>query len=268
MLFFKEVFTTIYERMLAERNRLQEQINSLQKQIAVLPEGKLVCVHNGKYIKWFQSDGHVHNYIPKKEHMLIEQLATKKYLSLLLEDLLHEQKAINFYLRHHNSKVSKAKQLLNDIPDYKDFLSSYFTPIDQELVSWTNSPYTKNNKYPEQLIYKALSGNYVRSKSETIIDMFLYTNKIPFRYECALPLGDTILFPDFTIRHPKTGKFFYWEHFGMIDNAAYCQNMASKLQLYTSHGITPSIQLITTYETKEHPLSAEMVEHTIRYYFL
>ena len=88
---------------------------------------------------------------------------------------------------------------------------------------------------------------------------------IPFRYECALHLGNTTLFPDFTIRHPKTGEFFYWEHFGMIDNATYCQNMTSKLQLYTAHGIIPSIQLITTYETKEHPLSAEMVENIIPY---
>ena len=131
----------------------QSKINSLQEQLADFPEGKLVCVHNGKYIKCFKSDGHTLNYISQKEHLLIEQLATKKYLSLLLEDLLHEQNAINFYLRHHNSKVSKAEQLLNDIPDYKDFLSSYFMPTNQELFSWTNSPYNQNNKYPEQLIY-------------------------------------------------------------------------------------------------------------------
>lgn len=98
--------------------------------------------------------------------------------------------------------------------------------------------------------------------------MFLHTNKIPFRYECILHLGNTTIFPNFTIRHPKTGKVFYWEHFGLIDNTAYCQNMHSKLQLYTSHGIMPSIQLIATFETQSHPLCSEMVEKIIEYYFL
>ena len=98
--------------------------------------------------------------------------------------------------------------------------------------------------------------------------MLLYINKIPFRYECALHLGETTLFPDFTIRHPKTGNVYYWEHFGLMDNPAYSQNAYSKLQLYTSHGIIPSIQLITTYETKDNPLSTDIVEKIIAYYFL
>ena len=78
-------------------------------------------------------------------------------------------------------------------------------------------PYEKNPKYPEHLIHKTVSGIYVRSKSESMIALQLYTEKIPFRYECALQLGETTLYPDFTILHPKTGEIFYWEHFGMMD---------------------------------------------------
>lgn len=72
----------------------------------------------------------------------------------------------------------------------------------------------------------------------------------------------------FTIRHPKTGEVFYWEHFGLMDNPTYSKNAYSKLQLYTNHGIIPSIQLITTYETKEHPLTAETIEKIVENYFL
>ena len=117
-------------------------------------------------------------------------------------------------------------------------------------------------------MHKGSSGNYVRSKSESMIDMVLYIHKIPFRYECALTLGETTLFPDFTIRHPQTGEVFYWEHFGLMDNAEYSKNACSKLQLYTNHGIIPSIQLITTYETKEHPLTADVIEKIVEDYFL
>lgn len=27
--------------------------------------------------------------------------------------------------------------------------------------------------------------------------------------------------PDFTVRHPITGKRIYWEHFGMMDDQEY-----------------------------------------------
>ena len=74
--------------------------------------------------------------------------------------------------------------------------------------------------------------------------------------------------PDFTIRHPKTGEFYYWEHFGLMDDPAYSKNAYSKLQFYASCNIIPSIQLITTFETKDIPLSSEMIESLIEYYFL
>lgn len=147
-------------------------------------------------------------------------------------------------------------------------LTPYFTPLSQELSDWMNSPYEHNPHHPEHLLYKSSSGNLVRSKSEAIIDMLLSLNKIPFRYESALQLGEVTLFPDFTIRHPKTGIVYYWEHFGLMDNPIYSQNAFSKLQLYTSHGIIPSIQLITTYETKENPLCPDTVEKIITHYFL
>ena len=101
-----------------------------------------------------------------------------------------------------------------------------------------------------------------------MIDTLLYLNKIPFRYECALHLGNTTIYPDFTILHPHTGKIYYWEHFGMMDDANYAKNTCFKLQTYTTHGIIPSINLITTYETKEHPLSSDFIEKIIQHYFL
>lgn len=152
-------------------------------------------------------------------------------------------------------------------PEYKALLVPYFTPQSQEVSEWMNASYERNPKHPELLIHKSSSGNLVRSKSESLIDTFLFLNKIPFRYECALQLGEITLFPDFTIRHPKTGAIFYWEHFGLMDNPTYSQNVFSKLQLYASHGIIPSIQLITTYETKENPINADIIEKIITYYF-
>ena len=93
-------------------------------------------------------------------------------------------------------------------------------------------------------------------------------NKIPFRYECSLTLNETTLFPDFTIKHPKTEKIYYWEHFGLMDNPSYVQNTYSKLHLYTSNGIIPNIHLITTYETKDYPIDVDTISKIIAHYFL
>lgn len=53
----------------------------------------------------------------------------------------------------------------------------------------------------------------------------------------------------------------------MMDDSSYCKNACSKLQLYSIHGIIPSIQLITTYETKTNPLSSDQIEILIKQYF-
>ena len=257
-----------YEYMLKENEKIEQKTKLIQAQLAKLPEGQLYCSSSGKYTKWFLSNGQEQIYIPKKQRNLAEQLALKKYLTLQLKNLQHEKNAIDFYLRHHDKDADQKEFSLLNSPAYNELLSPFYKTISQELFEWSNSPYEKNENHPETLKHKAVSGGYVRSKSEEMIDMVLYKNKIPFRYECALRFGETLLYPDFTIRHPKTGGIFYWEHFGLMDDANYSKNTFSKLQTYTSHGIVPTIQLITTYETKEHPLNIETVEKIVKDYFL
>lgn len=186
--------------MIAEQQRLEKELEAIQNKMRELPDGKLICVHNGDYIKWHQSDGHHITYIPKNNRELAEQLAMKKYLFLKEEELQKEQAAIRTYLQQCESE-NKAEDLF-EIPEY------------------------------------------------------------------ALQLGESTVFPDFTIRHPQTKQYYYWEHFGMMDNDSYSTKALSKLRLYTANEIFPSIQLITTYETKDQPLDSAFVEMLIKYYFL
>lgn len=257
-----------YEQMLHAQQKVEKQIESLEEQLKNFPDGKLICSRNGKYSKWQLSDGSNQTYLPKSERRLAEQLAVKRYLTLQLENLLHEKKALECYLKNHDVNACQKEQSFINSPGFQELLSNHFKPLSQKLSDWMNTPYEKNPSYPEHLIHKTYSGELVRSKSESIIAMALYKSKIPFRYECILQLGKTTIFPDFTIRHPETGEFFYWEHFGLMDDLDYCKKAYAKLQLYTSHKIYPTIQLITTYETKEHPLSSDLVEKTINHYFL
>lgn len=258
---------TLYARIISEYKRLENQIHSIKEKLLKLPPGKLICCNHKNYSKWYQSDGHYKSYIPKPNQSLAEQLAQKKYLSLQLEDLENEKRALEFYL-HHHAPTGKAEKLLTEPSEYQKLLSPFFSPLSKELSDWMHTPYERNMHHSENLIYKSITGNTVRSKSELLIDMFLHTRNIPFRYENALQLGDTTIYPDFTIRHPLNGDYFYWEHFGLMDNTSYIDNACSKLRLYASHGIVPGIHLITTYETKDNPLSTEAIEKLIEYYFL
>lgn len=251
--------------MLIKSSELEKQIKEIRNQISKLPRGKLVCARNGTYYKWYRSTGKKNSYISKKNRYLAQQLAWKTYLTHLLEDKLKEKNAIQLYLNHYPNSPKTEKILMN--PEYRNLLETHFKPLEEELDRWVHETYEKNPKYPEHLVHQSCSGNYVRSKSECMIDTMLYTKRIPFRYECALELGGIVLYPDFTIRHPRTGKVYYWEHFGKMDLPDYAQNTFSKLQLYNAHGIIPSRRLITTYETKENPLSSNEIAKVIENYF-
>ena len=254
--------------MLAESKRLENEINNLNREIKKLPEGKLVCTKNDTTFKWYVSIDNQLEYIPKKKRAYAEKLAVKRHLLTELDKLSKELQAIKYYLKHSPKELYDVSSQLLFRPGYRDLLLPYFTPTNQIIDKWMNEPYEQNPKYPEQLTIKTTSGKMVRSKSEAFIDMMLYANKIPFRYECALDLGGTTYYPDFTIMHPKSGEIFYWEHFGMMDDPIYAGQAFSKLHTYSRYGIIPSINLITTYETGDNPLDLDAVQKIIEQYFL
>ena len=194
-----------------------------------MPQGKLICCGDSFY----QSDGHKKSYIKKKDKPLAEKLAIKKYLSALLEDLEKEKSATDMYLRHC-LKNRKVDEIFSSSNLLQNLLSSYFSPLSKELDDWMKSPYLTNTKHPEHLTVKVGPNEFVRSKSEAMIAQLLKQNQIPYRYECQLILDDMEIYPDFTIRHPRTGEVFIWEHFGLL----------------------------------EKPLTFEMIEMLIQYYFM
>lgn len=287
-----------HHKIETEYKILKDEIQSIEVQILKLPEGKLICSKNGKGYKWYHNIQNTYNYIPKSKHQLAEQLALKKYLILKLDDLRRKKRAIEHYIKpfikDKKTSISIDKSLLKsnslenpsphkrntpltyntadyfliNNPEFKKLLKNYFAPLSSELQLWQNEKFIQNQKHPEKLIHKTISGNLVRSKSEAMIDMLLYKNHIPFRYECELQLGTNIFYPDFTIRHPKTGVFYYWEHFGLMDDQSYYKNVYSKLYTYNTFGIISNINLITTFETQEHPLCSKELENIIDYHFL
>lgn len=251
-----------------EYKELLAQLQNIEAELQRSPEGNLIISHEGSYTKWYNRLASSKCYIPKANRKLAEQLAAKKYLCLLRDELLKEKKALETYLRLHPAESACEKILHTASPEFLKLLAPHFQPLSANLSEWASAPFDTNPKNPEHLIHKTGCGIFVRSKSEAIIASLLSAEKIPFRYECSLKLGSTTLYPDFTIRHPRTGAFYYWEHFGMMEHDSYCHNMGAKLQLYCSHGIMPGINLLLTFESKQHPLDTSLVQDTIQRFFL
>ena len=245
-------------------NKELEQIYCMEKKF---PKGELLCAKNNKHYKWYVKNQEGTFYLPKSKQELAEKLALKKYYICKKQELENCLLACNAYIHKMELKEDKAEKILEH-PEYGRLLEKYFVPLREELWKWQNAPYEKSNKHEENLVIKGTQGRMLRSKSEAIIDMMLYKNKIPFRYEEKLVLDGITFYPDFVIRHPVTGEFYYWEHFGMMDEEEYINHAYEKLKIYCKNGIIPSINLIITYESKEHPLSAEKVELMIQEYFL
>lgn len=256
-----------HDKLKKEYDKLDKEIKSIESKIKKLPPDKIIVSKNGNNYKWIRSDGKNHVYIPKQDRQLAEKLAAKKYLVLKQNDLKQKRQILNTYLRLWKDSPDKAEQLLMN-PAYHELLSPFFQIQNSKLLDWIHAPYDRNNKYPEHLTLKSISGNLVRSKSELMIDMSLFSHQIPFRYECALELGEIVVYPDFTIFHPVTEKIYYWEHFGMMDNPTYRKNAFDKLNLYAANNIYPFKQLIITCETKEQPLDTEVIQRVIDAYFV
>ena len=255
-----------YNQLLAEKHRLLQELDQINKKLPKLPAGRLTYVRSGHTLKWYHHLNGKRIYIPKSNRKLAVQLALKRYLQNRKQDITRKMQGINHYLKTNAPDSDKSPKVLTD-PNYAELLSDVLKPISREIAAWEQAPYVKSAKYSNQLRIQTVNGLTVRSKSESIIALCLYTHRIPFHYEERLTLGSVDLYPDFTLRHPQTGETFYWEHIGRPDDAVYRASFLEKLDLYIAHGIVPDHNLILTWETGDHPLSAKEVEQKIHRFF-
>ncbi|MDD3403758.1 MAG: hypothetical protein PHQ72_10445 [Hespellia sp.] len=247
---------------------ITRQINVLKQKLKTLPKDELLCCKCGNYTNWYKSNGAAPIYIKKKNRQLAEKLALKKYCSLQLEELTRQLHFLNQYLENCEKIPDASQRLLEEASPYKELLLPYFQTMSKELSQWAAADYEHNSNYPESLIHKTLAGHMVRSKSEVMIANALFRGKVPYRYEAALHLDDGTFYPDFTILHPHSQEIFYWEHFGLMDKQSYRDSAFNKLKIFADHGIIPSVNFITTFETAAHPVDSENIQKIIQDTFL
>ena len=248
---------------------LEKEIASLERKAKKYPKGRLTCVHNGKYKKWYvRYDGEGH-YIAKKRKVYLHKMAEKLYIEALAEDEKIELKLLTELLHANGITRSKnmhncmthVQKLLAENSDYLELLPEFANPLD-DVVPNIRPVHKDNLKVPTR------AGYMVRSKSEAIIVSLLMDAEIEFYYERPVSLAGNWFVPDFTCFNKKNKKIYYYEHFGMVDNADYNKSMYKKLKTYNDNGIYQDINLICTYETSDTPLDMRMVQNQIERFLL
>lgn len=260
-------------------NRISVDIQALQQKIATLPDFQLMCQKNGNYTKFYYKDATGQRSICPPE--LVNQLVLKQYYQHQLIDLMLEQKYLsNYFSNQHKNEVRfdtfLSRPHVRDIllsalhgPAAKSFIQATaqnLQTINPTDTSQSSSPATNlaNTLHPDSLKYKSISGNILRSKSELLIDQFLFQNNYLYQYELPLTLNNITLHPDFTILRNSDQKLIIWEHFGMMDNNSYAQSATKKINTYIENGYIPNINLIATYETLECPLDTRQLELALK----
>lgn len=152
----------------------------------------------------------------------------------------------------------------------RDYASVACSEIARRFTCLFKSPKIveyKKKFYEETLIHKTLKGDLVRSKSEVIIANMLYEAGIDYEYEKELDLGeDGIRIPDFTINDAESGLCFYWEHCGLLGDAAYNKRWKEKEQIYKKHGILEGQNLIVSKDSPNGGIDSAEIKELIEKY--
>lgn len=166
-----------------------------------------------------------------------ESISFERYKELMTESRTfigsaNRLKEINKRIKEIEPKLAKYKKEIVD-------RFNRLTKMDQSQEFQT--------KYKtEELKYRTLRGDLVRSKNEGYIADALYINKIHYEYEMILPGLD--IHPDFYIRDNIRGIPIIWEHFGLMSSVEYVKTYIRKLETYRLYGFIPGYNLICTYE--------------------
>lgn len=249
-------------------------IERLEKSLKSAPAGSLtVSPHQGDY-QYYQSllgNGKKGKYIPNDRLSLAKKLAQRDYDKKVLHELRPLLKIVDKCIPACNPEIfaSIYKKLH---PGRRALVCPIFVSNEDYVKEWLKFDYVGRPFDKESPELTTANGERVRSKSEIIIADTLLRLGVPYRYEYPYRMMNgrrrVCLYPDFTCLNVRTRQEFIWEHFGLIEDIEYANNMLGKMELFAANGYFSGLNLITTSETQEHPLNSSFVERLAGKYLL
>ena len=257
----------LYLGLISNIDDLESKLMQIDIFLKNAPDGYITCEKAGSSKRYFSNifcnDGSLKRTgISKSNRKYAEMLATKRYYTELkpyIENELAKCKKLLTAIE----KCDKERIYSKMSPMRKELVSPLFLMPDERAGEWEKYEFTPKEKDINYI--KTRNGEQVRSKSEKIIADELLNAGIPYRYECPLKLNgyNNPIYPDFTVLNKRTGKEYYWEHFGKIDDIDYYAGMQRRLDLYSKNDIFIGDKLIFSYESFHLPISTDLISHII-----
>ncbi|MCR5143819.1 MAG: hypothetical protein K6B67_00760 [Lachnospiraceae bacterium] len=257
---------TLVEELYRRKEELEHAINVIEKRQKNQPHGSIrVSSKSNRYQYYLieeKEDG-IGKYIPKKNENTIKKLAQKKYDADVKKEAECEHKLICNMLNKYTpekiiniySKSSKGRQM---------FIDPVISTDEEYKRNWNEIEYEHMMVGEEESEYITNRGEHVRSKSELIIANQLDKYGVPYKYEYPINLGNNITaHADFYCLNVKRRKEIVWEHFGMVDNEEYANNMVRKIISYDKKGYRIGDNFIMSFETLSYPLNTQFINRVI-----
>ena len=274
---------SIYRDRIREILYEQTRLIELYKQeLSESVDGGLICSTtkgNKYYFRSYSDNGRNVRESLSKDTDMMKKLARKEFLRRSIKALQNNIGLLERAEAHYtDEQLDELKKHMHKA--YQDLPGGYFLESDMSdagiyrqgdehalmrHTEWANAPYRKSDYNPQGLRFPTSKGLYVRSKSEQHIAEQLYKYGVPFRYEQVLELDGLLYSADFTFED-YAGRWFFWEHAGMMNVRQYAERHNRKMRLFEDHGIVPWDNLIVTYDTDgviNLPLINSIIEHVV-----
>lgn len=232
---------------------IKRTIRSIDEFLEKAPKGNL-CIHKRKNIPFYTvnfkgENGSFEKFLSKKDQSKLCAYGKKRYYSqlrkILLKDIrnLSRGGAPNYDLRFHAYEV-----LPNEL---KKLIPPVYKSPKQICDAWEKKPFFQNTMSFSREIATA-RGDFVRSKNECLVANILFEFGLAYHYEerLVLPNGE-IIFPDFTVMHPKTNEIYYIEVLGMMSDASYVHDNVVRLTKFSYHPNYKNLLLVFDHESAE-----------------
>lgn len=171
--------------------------------------------------------------------------------------------------RIQNLRATKVliSMLESNIAALKHFQDNYIDITTEEIRKRLPKCYVPV-KYPEKCTVSTIDGTLVRSRIEAIIYDHLVSAGLLVIYEFPIFVEDHIIYPDFLILHPLTGKLYILEHLGYwyhdAKGAGYRSNFCIKTVELASLGFVLGKNILTTFEDGGGTIDTEKIDKMIQ----
>lgn len=254
------------KQIYSRKNKIDNLIRNIENKLLKMPLGRIRIDkrNSGTYYYVVQSeDNNNGTRLGAKDTELIQQLVQKNYLQKVLTTARKEKAAIDsFVAKYPENTVEEIYGLFSE--DRRALIKPVFPDVEEYAKDWQNEPFEGKKIEEGVYTFTTVKGERVRSKSEKIIADALALNGIPYKYECPLKTGMTVIHPDFTILRKSDLKVFYWEHCGKTDDPDYySKHIVRRTSLYAEAGIVVGKGLYMTFESSKIPLDTVIVDQII-----